>query len=203
MFLSSTVAYIIALTSPGPDTAIIIKQCSAFGRRAGIFTAIGIGFGILIHCILAASGISLIILNYPALKVLISMIGGSYIFYIGASMYISNDNKISSSQNSKNNFVVGFITNLFNIKAFIFFVSLFSILSKSLNGIYFYIYPLYFAASTILWFSFLSILITSKRFQYVNIYNNIYIKSLFSIILCFIGLFIIFTSTYEYLKFNR
>ena len=118
-------------------------------------------------------------------------------------MYISNDNKISSSQNSKNNFVVGFITNLFNIKAFIFFVSLFSILSKSLNGIYFYIYPLYFAASTTLWFSFLSILLTSKRFQYVNIYNNIYIKSLFSIILCFIGLFIIFTSTYEYLKFNR
>ena len=106
MFLSSTVAYIIALTSPGPDTAIIIKQCSAFGRRAGIFTAIGIGFGILIHCFLAASGISLIILNYPALKVLISMIGGSYIFYIGASMYISNDNKISSSQNSKNNFLI-------------------------------------------------------------------------------------------------
>ena len=91
MFLSSTIAYIIALTSPGPDTAIIIKQTSSYGRKAGVVTAFGIGSGIFIHCILAVSGISLLILNYPSLKVLISFIGGSYIFYIGASMYFSKD----------------------------------------------------------------------------------------------------------------
>ena len=43
MFLSSTIAFFIALTSPGPDTAIIINQCSRKGRAAAIFTAIGIG----------------------------------------------------------------------------------------------------------------------------------------------------------------
>ena len=61
MFLSSSIAYFIALTSPGPDTAIIIKQCSTHGRKSGVFTALGIGLGIFIHCILAVSGISLII----------------------------------------------------------------------------------------------------------------------------------------------
>ena len=197
MFLSSTVAYIIALTSPGPDTAIIIKQCSAFGRRAGIFTAIGIGLGILIHCILAASGISLIILNYPALKVLISMIGGSYIFYIGASMYISNDTKISSSQNSKNNFVVGFITNLFNIKAFIFFVSLFTILIENIDGVYFYIYPVYFSITSCLWFMLVSYMLSLKNNSF-NIHENKIIKYIMSFLLCIIGLSIFFRSIYEY-----
>ena len=82
MFFSSTIAFLIALTSPGPDTAIIINQCSKKGRAAGIYTAIGIGSGILIHCILAVTGISLLVVNYPPIKIFISLIGGAYIFYI-------------------------------------------------------------------------------------------------------------------------
>lgn len=198
MFLSSSIAYFIALTSPGPDTAIIIKQCSTHGRRSGIFTALGIGLGIFIHCILAVSGISLIILNYPALKILISIIGGSYIFYIGVSMFLSNTETINTDQNLQNNFMVGLITNLFNVKAFIFFVSLFTILIESLDGIYFYLYPIYFSLTTAVWFSLLSLILTSSKFKYVNIYNNFFIKSLFSLILSLIGLYIIFTSIYEY-----
>ena len=62
MFIWSAFAHLIALTSPGPDTAIVIRQVSIHGRNEGIKTAIGIGFGILVHCILAISGISLLIL---------------------------------------------------------------------------------------------------------------------------------------------
>ena len=62
MFIWSAFAHLIALTSPGPDTAIVIRQVSIHGRVEGIKTAIGIGFGILVHCILAISGISLLIL---------------------------------------------------------------------------------------------------------------------------------------------
>ena len=49
MFVWSAVAHFIALTSPGPDTAIVVRQVSIYGRSAGIKTALGIGFGILIH----------------------------------------------------------------------------------------------------------------------------------------------------------
>ena len=106
--------------------------------------------------------------------------------------------KINTDQNSQNNFMVGLITNLFNVKAFIFFVSLFTILIESLDGIYFYLYPIYFSLTTAVWFSLLSLILTSSKFKYVNIYNNFFIKSLFSLILSLIGLYIIFTSIYEY-----
>ena len=46
-----------------------------------------------------------------------------------------NESTLASS------FINGLITNLFNIKAFIFFVSLFTVLIDSINGIFFYIYP--------------------------------------------------------------
>jgi len=132
------------------------------------------------------------------LKILISIIGGSYIFYIGVSMFLSNTETINTDQNLQNNFMVGLLTNLFNVKAFIFFVSLFTILIESLDGIYFYLYPIYFSLTTAVWFSLLSLILTSSKFKYVNIYNNFFIKSLFSLILSLIGLYIIFTSIYEY-----
>ena len=43
MFIWSAFAHLIALTSPGPDTAIVIRQVSIHGRIEGIKTAIGIG----------------------------------------------------------------------------------------------------------------------------------------------------------------
>jgi len=200
MFLWSALAHLIALTSPGPDTAIVLRQVSLYGRVEGIKASIGIGLGIYVHCLLAINGISLIILSNDLYKLIISLIGGAYIFYLGMSMFISNSEvstEINNNQ-SKNSFLNGLITNIFNIKAFLFFVSLFSIIIDNLNGIYFYIYPIYFAAMSSIWFIFLSFVVTTSKNKTFNIYSNKYISSAMSIILCAIGLFILIRSIYEY-----
>ena len=200
MFLWSALAHLIALTSPGPDTAIVLRQVSLHGRVEGIKAAIGIGLGIYVHCLLAINGISLIILSNDLYKLIISLIGGAYIFYLGMSMFISNSEVSTEINNnkSKNSFLNGLITNIFNIKAFLFFVSLFSIIIDNLNGIYFYIYPIYFAAMSSIWFIFLSFVVTTSKNKTFNIYSNKYISSAMSIILCAIGLFILIRSIYEY-----
>ena len=200
MFLWSALAHLIALTSPGPDTAIVLRQVSLYGRVEGIKASIGIGLGIYVHCLLAINGISLIILSNDLYKLIISLIGGAYIFYLGMSMFISNSEvstEINNNQ-SKNSFLNGLITNIFNIKAFLFFVSLFSIIIDNLNGIYFYIYPIYFAAMSSIWFIFLSFVVTTSKNKTFNVYSNKYISSTMSIILCAIGLFILIRSIYEY-----
>ena len=201
MFLWSALAHLIALTSPGPDTAIVLRQVSMHGRSEGIKAAIGIGFGIYAHCLLAINGISLIILSNDFYKLIISLIGGIYILYLGMNMFMSNlqvTNEINNNNQSRNSFLNGLITNIFNIKAFLFFVSLFSIIIDNLNGIYFYIYPLYFAVMSSIWFIFLSFIVTASKNQTFNIYSNKYILSVMSIILCGIGLLIIIRSIYEY-----
>ena len=201
MFIWSAFAHLIALTSPGPDTAIVIRQVSIHGRLEGIKTSLGIGFGILVHCILAISGISLLILANDLYKFVISLIGGMYIFYLGLTMYLSG-NVQSSDNNSKisknNSFYIGLITNIFNIKAFLFFVSLFAILMESLNGIYFYLYPIYFSITSALWFIFLSFVLTNSKYKNFNIYKNKYILPIMSLILCLIGLYVLVTALNEY-----
>jgi len=201
MFIWSAFAHLIALTSPGPDTAIVIRQVSIHGRLEGIKTSLGIGFGILVHCILAISGISLLILANDLYKFVISLIGGMYILYLGLTMYLSGEAQ-SSDNNSKisknNSFYIGLITNIFNIKAFLFFVSLFAILMESLNGIYFYLYPIYFSITSALWFIFLSFVLTNSKYKNFNIYKNKYILQIMSLVLCLIGLYVLVTALNEY-----
>ena len=200
MFLSSAIMHLIALTSPGPDTAIVIRQVSLYGRNEGFKTAVGIGIGIYLHCLLAINGISLIITSNELYKFIISIIGSVYIMYLGINMLISKSENINNDSKStpKNSILIGFITNVFNVKAFLFFVSLFSFLIEDMVDIYFYIFPIYFALTSSLWFIFLSYIFTVSKNKAFNMYSNKYLSSIMSLILCFIALFILIRSIYEY-----
>ena len=68
IFFSAALAHLLAVMSPGPDTAIIFHQSFAKGRAQGILTALGIGFGIFIHCLFAISGITLLIYSSEEAK---------------------------------------------------------------------------------------------------------------------------------------
>ena len=189
MFIWSALAHIVALTSPGPDTLIVIRESSIKGRAGGYKAAIGIGIGIYLHCLLAINGISLILLSNPTLSKSIGVIGGLYLMFIGVTMFIqiSDDNKDNTRVGS-NSVLNGFITNIFNIKAFMFFVSLFALMVDGISAIGFYLYPFYFAIVSSLWFIFLSYLLTSQNIINLNnkIFNNFTAFVLFSI-----GFFII------------
>ena len=86
-----------------------------------------------------------------------------------------------------NSLIIGLITNVFNVKAFLFFVSLFTILIDNLTDIYFYVLPLY-----------LSYILTVSKNKTFNVYSNKYLSTIMSLILCFIGLLILFRAIYEY-----
>ena len=201
MFIWSAIAHLIALTSPGPDTAIIIRQVSLYGRTEGIRASVGIGVGIFLHCMLAISGISLIILGNDLYKFIISLVGGIYILYLGIVIFYSESQDILSPKDIKysgNSCRVGLITNIFNIKAFLFFVSLFSILVETLYGIYYLLFPIYFSIISTLWFIFISYFLTFPVFNKYNVLLNKFITPILSFILCSIGLYIILRSLYEY-----
>ena len=101
-------------------------------------------------------------------------------------------------QINKNSFLAGLVTNIFNVKAFLFFVSLFTILVDSINDVLFYIYPLYFAITSCLWFLFLSYVTTISKNKNFNVYSNKYISYFMSLVLCLISLLILIRAFYEY-----
>ena len=181
MFFSAALAHLLAVMSPGPDTAIIFHQSFTKGRRASIFTALGIGFGIFVHCFFAISGISLLIYSNDEAKLFIKIFGGLYLLYIGLGFFIFKSSSDSNEPKSllQNPFLIGLITNLLNIKAFLFTVSLFSLINLGPNFFEALIYLLYFPIVTAGWFSFVSFALTHDSFGNVfsKYSNNIQIIS--------------------------
>ena len=162
MFLSAAIAHLLAVMSPGPDTAIIFQQSLTKGRRAGTLTALGIGFGIFLHCLLAISGISILLYSTDEARFTIKVFGASYLVYVGLKSLVPQ--KRSAEQPSTlsftHPFLIGLITNILNVKAFLFTVSLFTFINLEPNSLMSLIYLLYFPASTAGWFAFMSVALT-------------------------------------------
>ena len=188
MFFSAALAHLLAVMTPGPDTAIIFHQSFTKGRRASIFTALGIGFGIFVHCFFAISGISLLIYSNDEAKLFIKIFGGLYLLYIGLSFFIFKSSSDSNEPKSflQNPFLIGLITNLLNVKAFLFTASLFSLINLGPNFFEALIYLLYFPIVTAGWFSFVSFALThdslgnifSKYSNNIQIISSLFILGL-------------------------
>ena len=164
MFLSAAIAHLLAVMSPGPDTAIIFQQSFAKGRNSGILTALGIGFGIFLHCLLAISGISILLYSTEEARFVIKILGASYLIYVGFQSLLLQDASEPKTRATifAHPFLIGLITNILNIKAFLFTVSLFSFINLQPDSLMSWIYLFYFPVITAAWFSFVSYALTHE-----------------------------------------
>ena len=164
MFLSAAIAHLLAVMSPGPDTAIIFQQSFAKGRNSGILTALGIGFGIFLHCLLAISGISILLYSTEEARFIIKILGASYLIYVGFQSLLLQDSSEPKIRTTifTHPFLIGLITNILNIKAFLFTVSLFSFINLQPDSLMSWIYLFYFPVITAAWFSFVSYALTHE-----------------------------------------
>jgi len=172
-FLTIASVHLLAVASPGPDFAIVLKHSISFGRRAAIITSIGVGVGILIHVGYSLLGIGIVIKTTPVLFQVLSYFAAMYLLYLGwgairssapkhlnsvefkKTMHIISDNKA---------FMVGFLTNGLNPKATLFFLSVFTVVvSPDTPNAIKLGYGLYLAVATGIWFCVLSLFLSSKR----------------------------------------
>ena len=61
IFLTVALAHLLAVISPGPDFIMITRNSLIYSRKSGIYSAIGLGLGILVHVIYSLVGIGLVI----------------------------------------------------------------------------------------------------------------------------------------------
>ncbi len=165
---------LLGAISPGPDFAIVTKNCLTGTFRTGILTALGVSSALLVHVTYCLFGIALLIAETPALFLGLKYLGAAYLFYLGIRMLIEKRTSpegppptTSSSRQKKHRpFVSGFLCNLLNPKATLFVLSLFTqfidpnagLLEKfELGSI--------IAIVGFLWFVLLSYLITHRMLQ--------------------------------------
>ena len=182
--------HLLAVASPGPDFAIILKQSIRYDRRTAVFTSFGIATGILLHVTYSLVGIGLIIASDERLFTALKYIAASYFCYIAwhglrakkpennpSELRISSDEDNTSHRepshfshelpSAKKAFFTGFLVNGLNVKATLFFVSLFSVIIAPETPLAIKLsYGLYMILATGAWFVSLSYLLTHYRVRY-------------------------------------
>lgn len=171
-FLTVALIHLLAVASPGPDFAIVVRESVAHGRRAGTWTAIGVGTGIFVHVAYSLLGIGLIvsqsIVAFNALK----WLAAAYLLYIGIKALrakpadpVATEADLTAVERSpRGAFVTGFITNGLNPKATLFFLSLFTVVINPHTPLTIQAgYGLYLACATAIWFCLVALLFSQQR----------------------------------------
>ena len=126
----------MAVASPGPDFVIAVRNSVLYSRKIGILTAIGFALGVCIHISYTLFGIAALISQSVILFSILKYAGAAYLFYIGIKSLRSTgyqqDTADKTGQPKKSEMSpwqalwCGFLTNVLNPKATLFFLAVFS-----------------------------------------------------------------------------
>lgn len=171
-FLSIAVAHLLAVASPGPDFAIVLRQAMMFGRRTAVWTSAGIGAAILLHVTYSLLGLGLLIRSSGFWFNAVKYVGAAYIAWLGFRALLSpprrelaaTDDRIPSAPVASAAFFTGFLTNALNPKATIFFLSLFVLLVSPATPRWVQAaYGVWMSVATMAWFVFVSVVFTRRE----------------------------------------
>lgn len=164
-FALVALVHLLAVISPGPDFAVVIRNSVSAGHRAGLYTAIGVGSAIFLHVTYSLLGIGLIVSQSVWLFNLLKLVAGAYLLYIGfralRAQPASADQQVSKqrSMSAAQAFRQGFITNGLNPKATLFFLSLFTVVISHDTPLLVQAgYGVYTAVATGAWFCLVALL---------------------------------------------
>ncbi len=171
-FLTIMVAHALAVASPGPDFAIVLRQSITHGRRTAVWTSAGVGTAILLHVTYSLLGLGFLIRGSALWFTVVKYAGAAYIAWLGVQALRTRprDPALGSGENgsplptARAAFLTGFFTNALNPKATLFFLSLFVLLvNPQTPRLVQAGYGLWMALATMAWFSFVALVFTKPE----------------------------------------
>ncbi len=171
-FMTVALVHLIAVASPGPDFAVVVRESVTQGRRAGSWTALGVGCGIFVHVAYSLLGIGLIVSQSIVLFNLFKWLAAGYLIYLGwralrarpMTLDVPGETNAQVARSAWRAFVIGFVTNGLNPKATLFFLSLFTVVISPDTPLLVQAgYGVYLAAATALWFLLVAWLFSRGR----------------------------------------
>lgn len=195
-FLTIAIAHLFAVASPGPDFAVVMRQCVTGGTRAGVWTSLGVGSAILLHVSYCILGVAILLSQSSALFNIMKYVAAGYLFYLGLqSIRLSFIVEQNDSTESKSPviepgsaFILGFLTNGLNPKATLFFLALFTVvIDSSTPTIVQVFYGAYLAIATFAWFAMLSRLLGRQGIRELLLRSGAWLERAMGSILIFLA----------------
>src|SRR5262245_60950392 len=83
LFLAFVGISAFVIMTPGPDTAMTIRNTLLGGRRAGLFTALGISIGLTIWALATSVGLVALLIASEPVFLAVKYAGAAYLIYMG------------------------------------------------------------------------------------------------------------------------
>lgn len=177
LFLTVAMMHIIALVSPGPDFFFVSQTAASRSRKDAMMGVVGITLGVAVWAAVALMGLHLILQKMAWLHDIITIGGGLYLCWMGWQLLKSARAKKSVGETDiaeaavtlpagGRTFMRGFLTNLSNPKAVIYFGSVFSLFvgdsvsSAARGGLFIMI-----VAETFAWFSIVALVFALPKMR--------------------------------------
>lgn len=182
-----TLVHLLAVISPGPDFVMACRNALLYSRKTGIWTAVGFGLGIAVHISYALFGLAWVVAQSVILFSIIKYLGAAYLIFIGIQSFLSKTKTLEPDVFSKLKDIpplvairMGFVTNVLNPKATLFFLSLFTmVVGPEVSVFEMTIISIILIGVTVLWFSLVAVIMTQKRIrQTFERYQGVFNKSL-------------------------
>lgn len=149
--------YTAAVISPGPDFALVVKSALTRGHRASTLNALGIGCGVTLHTLIAVLGISALVQSSTWLAMTLPWLGIGYLLYLGwaglTAIPVGEADPQLTATTGQGDFWRGFLTNVLNPKALLFFSAILVQLVSGLNGAMQLALVIYVFVITSTWFA--------------------------------------------------
>jgi RhtB (resistance to homoserine/threonine) family protein len=168
-FAGLMLAFGINAVIPGADFAMVLRQSVAHDRRAALFTAAGIATSILVHGSYTLLGLGVIVGQSLLLFNILKWVGAAYLVWLAIAALRSppptpplESDLTSARRGDFAAFALGFLTNLLNPKAVLFFLALFtSLVSVHTGNDIKVIYVLCMSMMLFAWFALVSVFFTT------------------------------------------
>ncbi|GHG16323.1 LysE family transporter [Deinococcus indicus] len=132
ILLAVAAIHAVVLVIPGPDVLLVSQTALARTRRAALLAGLGVVLGISVWAALALLGIGLLFGAFPWIHGVVKVAGGAYLLWMGVNLWRSSagpDAQAAPVQAPLSDLAAlraGFLTNISNPKAAVFFGSVFS-----------------------------------------------------------------------------
>ncbi|SDY81838.1 Threonine/homoserine/homoserine lactone efflux protein [Micromonospora pattaloongensis] len=131
--------WVLAIISPGPDFVVTVQYASARSRRHGVAVGLGVSCAILVWAVGSLLGLAVLFARVSWLYDVVRLAGAAYLLYLGVRTLWSTRGAAPAADPGPARaggrpgglvraWRVGFLTNIGNPKAAVFFGSLFSAL---------------------------------------------------------------------------
>lgn len=168
-----SLVHLLAVISPGPDFLMAVRNSLAYSRRTGIWTAVGFGCGIAVHIAYCVAGFGLLLSKSPWLYDAVRWLGAIYLAYVGVRSLLAKSGALEIGEAGPRADIPalaavrsGFLTNVLNPKATLFFLSLFTLVIAPGTPVpVLLVLSAVLVGQTILWFSLVAVLMTRARLR--------------------------------------